>query len=163
MNKVKFKLWEVLTIVAVSTLFMSIITGFVVYKKYNSGLVSTTNNKQVNEFIKAYNDVLDNYYEDVDEDKMIDAAISGMLGYLGDDYSTYLDEYNTDELNESLRGTYKGIGITVTNNIDGNIEIVDVLDGSSAKEVGLQIGDIGNPQWQNSPTPQSALKQPPHR
>ena len=142
MKKVRFKLWEVMVIVVASTLFMSITTGFVVYKKFNSGLVSTTNNKYVNEFIKAYNDVVSNYYEDIDEDKMIDAAIGGMMGYLGDDYTTYLDEYNTDELNESLRGTYKGIGITISNNKDGNIEIISILDGSSAKDVGLQIGDV---------------------
>lgn len=142
MNKVKFKLWEVMVIVILSTLFMSLTTGFVIYKKYNSGLVSTTNNKYVNEFIKAYNDVVSNYYEDVDEEDMIDAAINGMMGYLGDDYTTYLDEYNTDELNESLKGTYEGIGITISNNKDGNIEIVSILDGSSAKEVGLQVGDV---------------------
>lgn len=141
-NKVKFKLWEVMVIVIVATLFMSITTGIVVYKKFNSGKVSTTNNKYVNEFIKAYNDVVSNYYEDIDEDKMIDAAINGMMGYLGDDYTTYLDEYNTDELTESLRGTYKGIGITISNNKDGNIEIISILDGSSAKEVGLQVGDV---------------------
>ena len=33
MKKVKFKLWEVMVIVIVATLFMSITTGFVVYKK----------------------------------------------------------------------------------------------------------------------------------
>lgn len=142
MKKVRFKLWEVMIIVGVSTLFMSITTGFVVYKKFNSGLVSTTNNKYVNEFIKAYNDVVANYYEDIDEDKMIDAAINGMMGYLGDDYTTYLDEYNSDELTESLKGTYTGIGITISNNKDGNIEIISVLDGSSAKEVGLKVGDV---------------------
>lgn len=142
MKKVKFKLWEVMIIVIVATIFMSITTGFVVYKKFNSGLVSTTNNKHVNEFIKAYNDVVSNYYEDVDEDKMINAAINGMMGYLGDDYTTYLDENNTDNLNESLRGTYNGIGITISNNKDGNIEIINILDGSSAKEVGLQVGDV---------------------
>jgi len=142
MKKVRFKLWEVMVIVVISTIFMSITTGFVVYKKFNSGLVSTTNNKYVNEFIKAYNDVVSNYYEDIDEDKMIDAAINGMMGYLGDDYTTYLDEYNTDSLTESLRGTYNGIGITISTNKEGNIEIVSIIDGSSAKEVGLQVGDV---------------------
>ena len=139
---IKFKLWEVIVIVLVATIFMSVTTGFVVYKKFNSGRVSTTNNKYVNEFIKAYNDVVDNYYENVDEDSIIDAAIDGMLGYLDDDYTTYLDESDTDALNESLVGTYEGIGITITTNENGNIEIISVLDDSSAKEVGLDIGDI---------------------
>jgi len=141
-DKVKFKLWEVMVIVIVASLFMSVTTGFIVYKKFNSGRVSTTNNKYVNEFIKAYNDVVDNYYEEVDEDKIIDAAISGMMGYLGDDYTTYLDEYDTEDLTESLKGTYEGIGISISNNKDGNIEIVKVLNNSSAKEAGINVGDI---------------------
>ena len=141
-DKVKFKLWEVIVIVTLATLFMSVTTGFIVYKKFNSGTVSTTNNKYVNNFIKAYNDVVDNYYEDVLEDKIIDAAINGMMSYLDDDYTTYLDEYDTEDLTESLRGTYEGIGITIAENDDGNIEIKKVLDGSSASEVGIKIGDI---------------------
>ena len=141
-DKVKFKLWEVIVIVSLATLFMSVITGFIVYKKFNSGTVSTTNNKYVNNFIKAYNDVVDNYYEDVSEDKIIDAAITGMMSYLDDDYTTYLDEYDTEDLTESLRGTYEGIGITIAENDDGNIEIKKVLDGSSASEVGIKVGDI---------------------
>jgi len=141
-DRVKFKLWEVMVIVIVATLFMSVTTGFVVYKKYNSGKVSTTNNKYVNEFIKAYNDVVGNYYEEINEDEVIDAAINGMMGYLGDDYTTYLNEYDTEELTESLAGTYEGVGISVLTNEDGNIEVVKVLDGSSAKEVGIQAGDV---------------------
>ena len=144
MNKktIKFKLWEVMVIVIASTIFMSITTGFVVYKKFNSGSVSTTNNKHVNEFIKAYNDVVDNYYEDVNEDEVIDAAINGMMSYLGDDYTTYMDTYDTEDLNEKLAGTYEGIGITISNNNDGNIEVKSVLDGSSAKESGILVGDV---------------------
>lgn len=141
-DKVKFKLWEVLVIVAVATIFMSVTTGFIVYKKFNSGSVSNTNNKYVNEFIKAYNDIVDNYYEDVNEEKVIDAAINGMMGYLGDDYTTYLNEDDTDSLTDSLKGTYNGIGITLLQNVDGNFEIKSVLDGSSAKEAGILVGDI---------------------
>lgn len=141
-QEVRFKLKEVLTITIVSTLVMSLITGFVVYKQFNSGRVNTTNNKYVNEFIKAYNDVVDNYYEDVDEDKVIDAAINGMLSYLGDDYTTYLNETNTDNLNEKLAGTYEGIGITIKNNDEQNIIIVSVLNDSPAKKAGILEGDI---------------------
>lgn len=141
-NKVNFKLWEVLVIVSVATIFMGVTTGFIVYKRFNSGSVSNTNNKYVNEFIKAYNDIVDNYYEDIEEDEVIDAAINGMMGYLDDDYTTYLNEDDTDSLTDSLKGTYEGIGITIIQNEDNNIEIKSVLDGSSAKEEGILEGDI---------------------
>lgn len=145
MNKnreIKFKLWEVLVIVVVSTIFMSLTTGFIVYKKFNSGTVSTTNNKYVNQFIKAYNDVVDHYYEDVLEEEVIEAAIHGMMSYLDDDYTTYMNSYDTEDLNEKLAGTYEGIGITIINNDEGNILVQSVLEGSSAKEVGIQAGDV---------------------
>ena len=145
MNKnreIKFKLWEVLVIVIVSTIFMSLTTGFIVYKKFNSGTVSTTNNKYVNQFIKAYNDVVDHYYEDVLEEEVIEAAINGMMSYLDDDYTTYMNSYDTEDLNEKLAGTYEGIGITIINNEEGNVLIQSVLEGSSAKEVGIQAGDV---------------------
>ncbi len=141
-KEVTFKFKEVLIITIVSTIFMSLITGFVVYKKFNGESANTTNNKYVNEFIKAYNDVVDNYYEDINEDEMIDAAINGMLSYLGDDYTTYLNSENTDSLNERLAGTYEGIGISVTNDEKGNIVIVNVLNDSPAKEAGLMENDI---------------------
>lgn len=138
---VKFNIKEVFIIVIISTLFMSVLTGFLVYKKFNDG-VTKTNNKYINEFIKAYNDVLNNYYENVDEEKIIDAAINGMFGYLGDDYTTYLDEENTNDLNEKLAGTYEGIGVTISKSDDGNVVIKSVLDGSPAKKSGLLVGDI---------------------
>jgi len=139
MKKVRFKLWEVMVIVVISTIFMSITTGFVVYKKFNSGLVSTTNNKYVNEFIKAYNDVVSNYYEDIDEDKMIDAAINGMMGYLGDDYTTYLDNTDTNDLITQLAGEYKGIGIAINNSTK---IITEVFEDTPAAEAGIMSGDI---------------------
>ena len=57
-KEIKFKLWEVMVIVSVSVIFMSVFTGFIVYKKFNSGTVSTTNNKYVNELIKGLFEVI---------------------------------------------------------------------------------------------------------
>ena len=137
-KNVKFSFKELLIITIVAAFIMSLTTGVIVYKNANNH----TDNKYVNEFIKAYNDIVSNYYEDVSEKEVIDAAINGMLSYLGDDYTTYLNEENTDALNKKLAGTYEGIGITIDNNVDGNIVIVSVLDNSPAQNAGVISGDV---------------------
>ena len=68
---------------------------------------------------------------------MIDAAIAAMLKYLGEDYSTYLNQTETDSLSNKLSGTFKGIGISITN---GN-EIVKVYEDTPAFKAGLKEND----------------------
>ena len=69
---------------------------------------------------------------------MIDAAISAMMDYLGEDYSTFLNKDETSELISKLSGTFKGIGVSIKN----NNEIVEVFANSPALEAGLMAGDI---------------------
>lgn len=122
---------------------MSIISGSLVYNKLNNtGKVTTTNNKYVNEFISTYNKLLDEYYEDLDENKLVDAAINGMLSYTGDDYTIYMNEDATESLNERLDGTYDGIGIRISLNDNNQIYVYEVFDDSPARKAGIQVGDI---------------------
>ena len=69
---------------------------------------------------------------------MVDAAISAMLNYLGEDYSTYMNQDETEDLANKLSGKYNGIGISITN---GN-EIVKVYDDTPAKNAGLEEHDL---------------------
>lgn len=134
---------QLLFFILIPTLLMSFISGSLVYSKISSsGKVVKTNNKHVNEFITAYNNLLENYYEDLDENKLIEAAINGMFNYTGDDYTIYMDEDATDSLSDKLEGTYEGIGIRISSNNDGQIYIYEVLDNTPAKEAGLEVNDI---------------------
>ncbi len=120
-----------------------LVTGVLIYEKLNeNGKVSTTNNKHVNEFIGVYNKLLEEYFEDLDENKLIDAAIDGMLSYTGDDYTIYMNEDATESLNEKLEGTYEGVGITISLNDENRIYIVEVFENSPASLAGLLVGDI---------------------
>ena len=96
-NKIKL-----LSLIILPAIIMSLITGTVVYSRLNkTGKVTSTNNKHVNEFINVYNKLLDEYYEKLDETKVIDAAINGMLSYTGDDYTIYMDENATEDLTDA--------------------------------------------------------------
>ena len=105
-KKPTFKLWEVIVISVISSLIMSLGTGYIAYRNINNGKQNTSNNKHLQEFVKSYNKILDNYYDNVNEEALIDAAIQGMLNYLGDPYTTYLNESSKSYLTSSLTGTY---------------------------------------------------------
>lgn len=142
-KKIRLNFIQLAIIVSIPTLIMSIISGSLVYNKLSSnGKVTTTNNKYVNEFISTYNKLLDEYYEDLDENKLVDAAINGMLSYTGDDYTIYMNEDATESLNERLDGTYDGIGIRIGLNDNNQIYVYEVFDESPAQKAGIQVGDI---------------------
>lgn len=139
--KANFKLWEVIIITLVSSLIMGLSTGYIVYKK-NNNHNNPTNSKYLNEFINSYNNIINNYYDNVDEGELIDSAINGMLKYLNDPYTTYLDESNTSLLNDSLKGSYEGIGVKVTTTEEGKILIASVINDTPSSRAGLKKGDI---------------------
>ena len=85
--------------------------------------------------------VVDNYVEPVDETKLHDAAIEGMLSTL-DPYSTYFPPAEQAAFDRYLAGTFLGVGIRLEQQPDGQIEIVTPLDGSPAARAGVQPGDI---------------------
>ncbi len=141
-KNIRLNFIQLAIIVSIPTLIMSIISGSLIYNRLNSGKVTTTNNKYVNEFISTYNKLLDEYYEDLDENKLVDAAINGMLSYTGDDYTIYMNEDATESLNEKLEGTYEGVGIRISLNDNNEIYIYEIFDNSPAKTAGMLVGDI---------------------
>ncbi len=141
-KNIRLNFIQLAIIVSIPTLIMSIISGSLIFNRLNSGKVTTTNNKYVNEFISTYNKLLDEYYEDLDENKLVDAAINGMLSYTGDDYTIYMNEDATESLNEKLEGTYEGVGIRISLNDNNEIYIYEVFDNSPAKTAGMLVGDI---------------------
>lgn len=134
-----FSLKSVAIIIIVTAIITSLTTGLIIYNnsKLILGSASLSSDGALKEFLKVYSSLDENYYEDIDKTKMIDAAIAAMLKYLGEDYSTYLNQTETDSLSNKLSGTFKGIGISITN---GN-EIVKVYEDTPAFKAGLKEND----------------------
>jgi carboxyl-terminal processing protease len=139
-KKPTFELWEVLVITLVSSVIMGLSTGYVTYRS-NKNYVNTEN-EYINELVESYNNITSNYYDNIDEKSLVDAAINGMLNYLGDPYTTYLDKTNTNSLTDALAGTYEGIGIEVSKNDNNEIEVKTVFDDTPSSEAGLLVGDV---------------------
>lgn len=134
-SKNNFKLNEVIIITLSFSVIFSFLTGYFIYRKYNGNSTNT------NDIIKTYNKILDTYYEEVDKNALTDSAIDGMMNYLNEKYSEYLDKDSALSLNDKLDGSYKGIGIQIgkRNNI---IQIINVFVDTPAEKAGLQAGDV---------------------
>ena len=143
LKKTKFELWEVMAITLFSSLVMSFCTGYLVYKSSCSQISTGNGDDNLAELYKAYDEIKSNYYSTVDLGALVDAGIKGMFSYLGDPYTTYLDKDQTDNLNNSLSGSYQGIGVKISvNNEENKMIISEIYDNTPAKSAGLAVGDI---------------------
>ena len=143
LKKTKFELWEVMAITLFSSVVMSFCTGYLVYKSSCSQISTGNGDDNLAELYKAYDEIKSNYYSTVDLGALVDAGIKGMFSYLGDPYTTYLDKDQTDNLNNSLSGSYQGIGVKISvNNEENKMIISEVYDNTPAKSAGLAVGDI---------------------
>ena len=138
-----FNLMFVLLTVVITSIISAITSGVIVYN--NNRLSSKVTygdlakDENLNEFLEVYAKITSDYYQDVDKDKLLESAISAMMNYLGDDYTTYLDNETTEDLLTELAGEYKGIGVAI-NNSDKTIS--EVFDDSPASKAGIKVGDI---------------------
>ena len=82
------------------------------------------------------------YYEDVDNEVLLDGAYRGMVSSMGDIYSEYYSPEEAQDMLSSLTGEYSGVGMTFFGNEDGVLEIVKVFKGSPAEKAGMLPGDF---------------------
>lgn len=132
-----FNLMSVVIIICITSLISAITAGIIVTNNYDLSYKGLSTDKNLNEFLKAYSNIVNNYYEDIDKEKMLDAAMDAMLNYLGDNYTTYLTKEQRKELEERLAGEYEGLGIKISGR-----EIVEITENSPASEAGLMVGDL---------------------
>ncbi|MGJ9385414.1 S41 family peptidase [Salipaludibacillus sp. CF4.18] len=89
---------------------------------------------------QAIDMITDKYVDEVDESKLVEGAITGMLETLEDPYSVYMDESTAEEFMNSLDSTFEGIGAEVSMT-DGRVTIVAPFRDSPAENAGLRPND----------------------
>lgn len=136
----RIKLGTIIAIMVVTAIISGLTSGIIVYSSYgkNTGISykNITNDNNLKEFLEVYSELTSEYYEDVNKNELIKAAISSMLEYLGDNYTTYMDASQTNLLDETLKGEYEGVGIMISDR-----KIVEVFDDSPASAAGLMVDD----------------------
>lgn len=91
---------------------------------------------------ETYDTIMNEYYKDVDSDKLIEGAINGMLESLDDEHTMYFDKKSKEEFDSELSGNYYGIGAQIQLTSDETIKITKVFDDSPAKKAGLKEEDV---------------------
>ena len=87
----------------------------------------------------VYQRVKASYVEPVEDDVLINGAISGMLAAL-DPHSAYLDGSDLQRLETMIDGNYSGLGLSVVGE-DGAVKIISPFRGSPADKAGIKAGD----------------------
>ena len=137
-KKEGFSYPEMVIIMIIAILFGFLIGNVVSFTKKET--TSSSVPSELKEFVDTYNDIVNNYYDKVNKEELIDAGIKGMINYLDDPYATYFDGTSSTNFNQTLEGNYEGVGIEVT--LDNNkVKITKVFADTPAKKAGIKVGD----------------------
>lgn len=83
-----------------------------------------------------------NFVEPVQDERLREAAINGMLNSLNDPFTIYVPPRQHEAFEQMLEGSFKGVGIELNQKPDGVVEIVTPIEGSPAFNAGALAGDV---------------------
>jgi carboxyl-terminal processing protease len=83
----------------------------------------------------------DNFYKRVNDERLDDASLKGIVDSLNDPFSHYLTPKEATQFNESVSGEFEGIGMNVEEDRRG-LKVLRVFEDSPAEEAGIKRGDF---------------------
>ncbi|MBN8799088.1 MAG: PDZ domain-containing protein, partial [Stenotrophomonas nitritireducens] len=95
---------------------------------------------EIRRFVAVYNAVRAAYVDPVDDRKLMQSAVRGLLLDL-DPHSTYFDKEDAQAFDERATGAYEGIGVELLQQ-DGALKVVSPIDDTPAARAGLRAGDL---------------------
>ena len=103
----------------------------------------SANDENIYDKIDLFSEVLDKinneYVEEINQNKVMDAAINGVLQSL-DPYSGYMSPEIFKEMQTETSGKFGGLGIEVGMEA-GVVKVISPMDNSPAEKVGVKAGD----------------------
>ena len=127
--------------ITIFSLLLGVLACFSVLTILNKGKNYFVLSKELAKFVDAYDAIVNNYYKEVDKDKLVESAINGMVSSVGDEYTSYSDKDVTDNFNEAVNGKYMGIGALIMKS-ENDLVIYKVFEDSPSYKAGLKDGDI---------------------
>lgn len=97
--------------------------------------------KDLSKVVDTYYAIVDNYYKDLDKEKLIDGAVEGMISQVGDTFTSYSAATDAETFSETIKGSYEGIGCAIAKYSTGEIKVIEVFPSSPAEKAGLLVGD----------------------
>lgn len=86
-------------------------------------------------------EIMNNYVEEPDIDKVVEGALRGMMFSL-DRHSAYIPPRNYSDMTEDTEGEFEGVGINIEVEESGAIVVIQPIPGSPAAKAGVLPGDI---------------------
>ena len=128
-------------IAIVLAIALAFIVGFTLPSLISSGHGTGQLPEEFDSLSEVWTVIQDSYVNQsaIDNEKLAQGAIDGMLQALGDPYSSYYDNYST--LEDYLQGSFEGIGATVSKE-SGQLTVVSPIKGSPAEQAGIKAGDV---------------------
>ncbi len=96
--------------------------------------------RELDTLMDVFLKVREAYVDEVDDRKLIEGAINGMLASL-DPHSSYLDARDSESMRSQTDGEYGGLGLTVSSE-DGAVRVVSPTDETPAARAGIKSGDF---------------------
>lgn len=127
--------------ITIFSLLLGVLACFSILTILNKGKNYFVLSKELAKFVDAYDAIVNNYYKEVDKDKLVESAINGMVSSIGDEYTSYSDKDVTDNFNETVNGKYMGIGALIMKS-ENDLVIYKVFEDSPSYKAGLKDGDI---------------------
>jgi carboxyl-terminal processing protease len=118
----------------------SLVVGTSVMADRQASSASNLPLEQLRAFVEVYDRISTGYYEPIENEKMLENAIRGMLTNL-DPHSDYLPKESFERVEESTRGEFGGLGMEVGME-DGAVRVVAPIDDTPAQRAGVRSGDI---------------------
>lgn len=142
MKKSNKRLVEIMIVVFISTFIGMLGGAATIYTiDYNNKKENNIDVSKIDEIDSVFDKIVDDYYDNVDKNKLIEGAISGMLSVL-DEHTAYIDKSATTSFNNKMRGEYYGIGIEALTLEGTGVLVVEVTSGSPAERSGIKPDDI---------------------
>jgi carboxyl-terminal processing protease len=120
------------------------LTGMVTQTKLLTSTSALAASAEVYRSLNLFGDIFEkirtDYVEKPDEQKLIEAAINGMVSSL-DPHSAYLDAKSFRDMDSDMRGQFGGLGIEVTME-DGVLKVAKPIRDTPASKAGILASDI---------------------
>lgn len=122
-------------IIGITTAIVGIAIGFALTPLISGDNIYSMQQK----FNHVFNMTYKNYVDEIDANKLTEAAIKGMLEDL-DPHSVYIDAEKMKGVEEDFSGSFEGIGVQF-DIINDTITVVSPIAGGPSEELGILAGD----------------------
>ena len=112
--------------------------------RLGNGLSGSSASRAAEKKLDMLEALIDLYYlGEADEEDLVEGVYGGLVEGLGDPYSVYYTQEELDAMLETASGTYVGIGVTVTQDVEtGQITLLNPTEGGPADLAGVKSEDI---------------------